>query len=392
MIQNGHYIEAGRCQGNKSVDLVTTYPTTMPATINSPPLSNISQMSPVVTNRIPLMPFQRPSYGYAAAPAAASPRMPLTLPKYSSGQTKSEGRRSANNRLKSKLHDQKCDSLDTIDQYGSRIRGTSSSDPVKDTLKKNIQKKLRMKMIKKGQLPPNPTVEELQMCGIQPVPVHYPVPYYYGPPSCYDVSGGNPIYMPPSSPYHQQPSFSYSSPPPPPPPSHQQYLSMIYQSRQHQPPHIQPYSPDYIYTERAYPQKIVPAPHSPKDYAEAQHQVAMQEIFDECSYASGTSSQLTLSPQPIPTTSTHSTVNLPPTNRMDKMLEVTMGEDSFNSMFDIEGLFSTATITTNPSHTGNLITSIQSDESVLIHDLDPYLLPNHDLPEPSFEAFFNDSI
>lgn len=57
-------------------------------------------------------------------------------------------------------------------------------DSVKEETRKTIQKRLRLKMIRKGQLPPNPTVEELQLCGVNPMPAVQMTPlqmpmYYY---------------------------------------------------------------------------------------------------------------------------------------------------------------------------------------------------------------------
>jgi hypothetical protein len=60
-------------------------------------------------------------------------------------------------------------------------------DSAREETRKTIQKRLRMKMIRKGQLPPNPTVEELQLCGVTPIqtvqmaPVQVPVYYYQNP-------------------------------------------------------------------------------------------------------------------------------------------------------------------------------------------------------------------
>jgi hypothetical protein len=43
------------------------------------------------------------------------------------------------------------------------------ADPEKESVRKNIQQRIRMRMIRKGHIPPNPTLEELQMCGLQPI-------------------------------------------------------------------------------------------------------------------------------------------------------------------------------------------------------------------------------
>jgi len=62
------------------------------------------------------------------------------------------------------------------------LHSPSKSDPGKDILKRTIQRKLRLKMLRKGQLPPNPTVEELQLCGIQAIPItpySMQMPCYY---------------------------------------------------------------------------------------------------------------------------------------------------------------------------------------------------------------------
>jgi len=42
------------------------------------------------------------------------------------------------------------------------------SDPAREYMRRTIQRKLRLRMLRKGQLPPNPTMEELQLAGLQP--------------------------------------------------------------------------------------------------------------------------------------------------------------------------------------------------------------------------------
>lgn len=57
-------------------------------------------------------------------------------------------------------------------------------DSAKEETRKTIQKRLRMKMIRKGQLPPNPTMEELHLCGVNPmqaIPIQMPVYYFQNP-------------------------------------------------------------------------------------------------------------------------------------------------------------------------------------------------------------------
>lgn len=46
---------------------------------------------------------------------------------------------------------------------------SSASVSAKDSVRRNLQQRIRMRMISKGKMPPNPTMEELQMCGIQPI-------------------------------------------------------------------------------------------------------------------------------------------------------------------------------------------------------------------------------
>ncbi len=89
----------------------------------------------------------------------------------------------------------------------------SRTDPAKDAVRRNIQRKLRLKMIRKGTMPPNPTFEELQLSGVQPItPVAYPMPYYYMPPTpaAFDHNG-QPIFMQPFPPYPMQRPY-YTAP------------------------------------------------------------------------------------------------------------------------------------------------------------------------------------
>lgn len=88
-------------------------------------------------------------------------------------------------------------------------------DSVKDTIRRNLQKRIRLKMIRKGQIPPNPTVDELQMCGLQPIPVPYSMPCYYNP---YDgQSPGAPspyLHAPPHMPQQYLPAYMLNRPQP----------------------------------------------------------------------------------------------------------------------------------------------------------------------------------
>lgn len=60
-----------------------------------------------------------------------------------------------------------------------------NSDPDRESVRKNIQQRIRMRMIRKGHIPPNPTLEELQMCGLQPIstPYDYQQPSYFQQPN-----------------------------------------------------------------------------------------------------------------------------------------------------------------------------------------------------------------
>lgn len=139
----------------------------------------------------------------------------------------------------------------------------------KENIKKTIQRKLRLKMIRKGNLPPNPTAEEYHASGVQPTPnsptgitpqmtieQQHALPYYY-------AYNGSPVPVPMmtiSSPYGY---YSTTAMPP------QSPMSTMY-----------PMSPaSSIYSYMNCPRSVAtPTQISPSEYYQVQQQLLFNQM------------------------------------------------------------------------------------------------------------------